>query len=95
MFRMNDMNEVADGDPGYYCITEHQDGYFQIALKLPNNQFTILPLNTDKAMSWNFDNDKDKPTLNPSVISWIPIEGRQHEGWCGKITKGKMVSKTE
>jgi hypothetical protein len=59
-------------------------GEAHIAIRLPTD-FCILPIADDARVHWNWDGNREAPTLTPSILHHSTPE------WHGYLTAGKLV----
>jgi hypothetical protein len=89
MVRVNSEEAVTDGPCGAFFIETLASGQVIMWHKLPDGNAGLLRLRPivagdDVHPSWEWNGDRDKPTLRPSVH--LP---RRWHGW---FTAGRMVS---
>ena len=83
--------------PGDFCFSEC-DGMLRIIMWLPGEipddlGFRIIPIRRNGVAEthppWEWDGNKDKPTLKPSILA----RGMNNEEiWHGHMTAGRLVS---
>lgn len=92
MALLKDLDDFDEnGKKGDWCFLNN-DTY--IAIQLGDVKFTescVLPISKDHPISWNWNGDKESPTLTPSILHWG--NGRDKPAtWHGYLTNGKLVT---